>query len=82
MHLLIGRNLCLLSFLLLGFSCGTAKLNTEKDFEILFNGKNLDAWVGNKQAYKVEDGVIVVDPKGGGSGGNLYTQNLFQWALY
>ena len=52
-------------------------MNTEKGFKSLFNGKNLDGWVGNKQSYKVEDGVIVVDPKGGGSGGNLMTSEEY-----
>ncbi len=41
-------------------------------FVDLFNGENLDGWVGNKTSYFVQDGVIVIDPKGDG-GGNLYT---------
>jgi HEAT repeat protein len=42
----------------------------------LFNGKNLDNWVGNKESYVVEDGMIVINPESG-SGGNLYTENEF-----
>lgn len=41
-------------------------------FESLFNGSNLDNWIGDKTSYVVEDGTITVKP-GQGSGGNLYT---------
>jgi hypothetical protein len=41
-------------------------------FVALFNGRNLDNWVGNKESYVVEDAMIVVKPDDG-SGGNLYT---------
>lgn len=59
-------------------SCTTQKPNvTERDFITLFNGENLDGWVGNKQAYKAENGNIVVDPTGGGSGGNLFTEKEY-----
>lgn len=49
----------------------------DKGFTTLFNGKNLDGWVGNKQSYIVENGVIVVKPDGGGSGGNLFTEGEY-----
>ena len=39
--------------------------------------KNLEGWVGNKDAYKAIDGMIVVDPNGGGSGGNLFTVDQY-----
>lgn len=45
-------------------------------FVSLFNGQNLDGWVGNKTSYKAEDGNIVIDPQGEG-GGNLYTENEY-----
>ena len=45
-------------------------------FVVLFNGKNLDNWIGNKTSYVVEDGNIVVKP-GDGSGGNLYTEKEY-----
>lgn len=45
-------------------------------FVALFNGKNLDGWIGNKTDYSVQDGVIIIDPKGGGHG-NLYTQKEY-----
>lgn len=62
---------------LLIFSCSTPQKNTEPELVTLFNGENLDGWVGNKQSYRVEDGMIVVDPEGGGSGGNLYTEKEY-----
>ncbi len=41
-------------------------------FVSLFNGRNLDNWVGNKKSYVPEDGMIVIKPVDD-SGGNLYT---------
>lgn len=59
-------------------SCTSQKATvSERGYTSLFNGKNLDDWVGNKQAYKVENGTIVVDPTGGGSGGNLFTEKEY-----
>lgn len=45
-------------------------------FISLFNGRNLDTWVGNKDSYVVEDGMIVIKPDKG-SGGNLYTEKEY-----
>jgi hypothetical protein len=42
----------------------------------LFNGRNLDNWIGNKQSYVAEDGMIVIKPENG-SGGNLYTEKEY-----
>jgi len=45
----------------------------QKDgFKSLFNGKDLDHWIGNKTDYMVENNEIVVRPKQGGHG-NLYS---------
>lgn len=52
-------------------------LKGEAGFESLFNGKNLDAWVGNKLSYTVDEGTILVDPEGGKGGGNLYTEKEY-----
>jgi HEAT repeat protein len=41
-------------------------------FTALFNGKNLDGWIGDKVSYVAEDGMIVIKPEKG-SGGNLFT---------
>lgn len=46
----------------------------ESGFESLFNGENLDGWVGATKGYAVEDGALVCLKKGGG---NLYTQREF-----
>jgi hypothetical protein len=44
----------------------------QQGFDMLFDGTNLDKWIGNKTGYLVENGTMVVNPAGG-SGGNLYT---------
>ena len=68
---------CAFIFGVLLLGCGTHKPMGEAGFTTLFNGKNLDGWVGNKQSYRAENGMIVVDPKGGGSGGNLFTEGEY-----
>ncbi len=65
-----------MSFLLF-IGTSTLAQSTEQGFEVLFNGENLDGWVGNKEAYRAESGLIIVDPEGGGSGGNLYTEKEY-----
>ncbi|PZX50605.1 3-keto-disaccharide hydrolase [Algoriphagus chordae] len=57
-------------------SCSSQKGNSSKGFVSLFNGENLDGWVGNKTSYTAEDGMIVIDPKGTG-GGNLFTEKEY-----
>lgn len=52
-------------------------MGQDNGFVQLFNGENLDGWVGNKQFYRVENGNILVDPSGGGSGGNLFTEGEY-----
>lgn len=53
----------------------TAK-EQQDGFVSLFNGYNLDGWVGNKTAYQAEDGLIVIRPSED-SGGNLYTEKEY-----
>jgi HEAT repeat protein len=56
-----------------------AYLNPEEEkdgFKLLFNGKNLDNWLGNKVDYCAVDGLLVVDPKEGAHG-NLYTEKEY-----
>ncbi len=48
----------------------------EEGFTSLFNGRNLDGWIGNKVSYTAEDGMIVIKP-GNDSGGNLYTEREY-----
>jgi hypothetical protein len=43
----------------------------------LFNGRNLDNWIGNKKSYAAEDGMIVIKPVDD-SGGNLYTEKEYE----
>lgn len=45
-------------------------------FQLLFNGKDLNNWVGDKIDYVPEDGMMVVSPKEGGHG-NIYTEKEY-----
>jgi hypothetical protein len=54
----------------------------QKDgFTSIFDGSNLDQWVGNKEGYLLENGSIVVNPEKG-SGGNLYTKEEYKDFIY
>ncbi len=46
-------------------------------FTALFNGKNLDGWIGNKVDYRVDNGEILVEPTGQGGSGNLFTEKEY-----
>jgi len=48
----------------------------KEGFLSLFNGKDLDHWIGNKTDYVVEGGNIVIYPDKGGHG-NLYTEEQY-----
>jgi hypothetical protein len=67
---------CLAALICFGFITTNAQEIPETEFTPLFNGQNLDGWVGNKSAYRAENGMIIVDPKGGG-GGNLFTEKEY-----
>lgn len=58
------------------FGTNAQNNSTEAGFTKLFNGTNLDGWVGNKESYRAENGMIIIDPQGGG-GGNLYTEKEY-----
>ena len=45
-------------------------------FNLLFNGKDLNNWVGNKVDYVPENGIIVVSPKEGNHG-NIFTEKEY-----
>ncbi len=47
----------------------------EDGFTVLFDGTNLDSWIGNTGGYTIEDGTLVVRPEQGG--GNLYTKEEY-----
>jgi hypothetical protein len=68
--------ICLAALLCFGIGTTYAQEIPDTEFTPLFNGKNLDGWVGNKSAYRVENGMITIDPKGGG-GGNLFTEKEY-----
>ena len=54
---------------------GTNKLTEQEKadgFKLMFNGKDLTGWQGNKKSYFVENGTIVIDPKRSGNG-DLFT---------
>ena len=64
----------LVLFAALNFSC---EAQSEEGFVDLFNGKNLDGWTGDKKSYQAQDGMIVINPDAGDSGGNLYTEKEY-----
>ncbi len=45
-------------------------------FKILFDGTNLDQWIGNKVDYVVENGLLTLHPENK-DGGNLYTKKEY-----
>jgi hypothetical protein len=49
----------------------------KQSFKILFDGTNLDQWVGNKKDYVAENNELVVRPTEGGGHGNLYTKDEY-----
>jgi hypothetical protein len=51
-----------------------AKIEGEEGFQPLFNGKDLDGWMGAVDSYEVVDGSIRCKP---GAGGNLLTDEEF-----
>ena len=63
-------------FFILTISFNSFSQQVEQGFSSLFNGKNLDGWVGNKTSYQAEDGMIVIDPDDEG-GGNLFTEKEY-----
>ena len=68
---------CLLFSITILLSCSPTSSSTQDQYHSLFNGKNLNGWVGNKQSYTVKNGMIAVDPRVGSSGGNLYTEREY-----
>lgn len=70
-----GTDLAFRNIFVCEINSGDTQLSEEEQaegFVSLFNGKDLDYWIGNKTDYIVEDGVIAVRPKQGGHG-NLFT---------
>ncbi|HNX35797.1 MAG TPA: DUF1080 domain-containing protein [Kiritimatiellia bacterium] len=52
----------------------SAEAGGEAGFVSLFNGKDLEGWIGATNGYSVENGILFCQPKGGG---NLYTAKQY-----
>jgi hypothetical protein len=74
-----GTDLAFRNLFVKELNTGEAQLSQEEaadGFKLLFNGKDLNNWVGDKIDYVPEDGMIVVSPKEGGHG-NIYTEKEY-----
>lgn len=74
-----GENVQFKNIYVREISSGADLLSAEEKkegFTSLFNGKDLDHWIGNKTDYLVENNQIMVQPKQGGHG-NLYTSEEY-----
>ena len=72
---LLQRTIWFVFALFFSLSVGSLQAQ-EAGFVSLFDGQSLTGWVGNKSSYLVKEGMIVIEPKGGG-GGNLYTEKEY-----
>lgn len=54
----------------------TASSEKKAGYQTLFDGSDINQWVGNKTDYYIEGRDLVIDPKRGGSG-NLYTKDEY-----
>lgn len=59
----------------------TSSAEKRAGYQTLFDGTDLNQWVGNKTDYYIDGRDLVVDPKRGGSG-NLYTKNEYADFIY
>jgi len=69
------KNTFLFVLVIVFFSCATQQVSNN-GFTSLFNGKDLSGWIGNKQSYTVQNGMITVNPEED-NGGNLYTEKEY-----
>ena len=72
--LLVG--LSLLPSFVIGQIESVSNNHIEEGFTYLFNGQDMDQWVGNKIDYLIENNNLVIRPKNGGQG-NLFTVNEY-----
>ncbi len=72
--ILIG--LFFVSSIVMGQKGLTPNDQVKDGFISLFDGSDLNHWIGNKTDYFIENNNLVVRPKKGGSG-NLYTKNEY-----
>jgi stage V sporulation protein SpoVS len=74
-----GTDLAFRNIFVKELNLDNVRLSAEEEaegFKLLFNGKNLDNWQGNKVDYTAIDGEIVVSPKEGAHG-NIYTEKEY-----
>ena len=74
-----GTDLAFRNILVKELNTDEVKLSAEEEtagFKLLFNGKNLDNWIGNKVDYSADDGLLVVSPREGAHG-NLFTEKEY-----
>lgn len=64
----------LLAGLIQTSTVSAADSTDEAGFVPIFNGKTLDGWIGKKESYRAQDGMIVSLP---GAGGNMVTQKEY-----
>jgi hypothetical protein len=60
---------------------GLSTEEKKEGFVQLFDGTNIDQWMGNTAGYIISDGALVVVPDNG-SGGNLYTKEEYADFVY
>lgn len=65
----------------IGRPVALSKAEQEEGFQLLFNGKDLNNWVGNKTDYVIEDTDLAIYPALGGHG-NLYTEKEYSDFIY
>lgn len=74
-----GTDLAFRNIFVREITSNEAELSDQEEadgFQLLFNGKNLDGWVGNKTDYITENGTIAVRPTDR-SHGNLYSEKEY-----
>lgn len=58
------------------FNNQLSKKEKNQGYQLLFDGKTMDEWMGATDSYIPENGTITIHPEKG-SGGNLYTQKEY-----
>jgi HEAT repeat protein len=74
-----GTNLAFRNLFVKELNANENQLSREEEtdgFKLLFNGKDLNNWIGDKIDYVPENGMIVVSPKEGGHG-NIFTEKEY-----
>ena len=53
-----------------------SKIEKQQDYQLLFDGRSMDQWMGATDSYLPENNTITIHPEKG-SGGNLYTKKEY-----